>query len=229
LIKGRAARTYGKALDNGSSWGAGGEVIDPINPKIGKALSAFDMTHNFVMSYSYHVPFDKLWRPNRLTDGWILTGVTRFTTGLPILLSEPDDSSLLGTGFSGPCGCMVDVPNVTSGSLKFTNPRLGNLDTGTNPYFTTSLFSDENFGQLGDANRRYFHGPGLNNWDLAVLKDVRLTETKRLEFRVEFFNVFNHAQFQAPTGNILSSSFGFVTNTVNNNQRIGQFAAKFYF
>lgn len=219
--------TYSKALDNGSSWGAGGELINPINPKIGKSLSAFDLTHNFVASYSYHVPFYKLWKPNRLTDGWIVTGITRFTTGLPILLQEPDDSSLLGTGFSGPCGCMVDVPNVTAGTLNFTNPRKGDPNSGTNPYFNNSLFSDESFGQLGDSNRRYFHGPGLNNWDLAVLKNLRLTESKRLEFRAEFFNVYNHAQFGLPTGNILNSSFGFVTSA--NTARIGQFAVKFFF
>jgi hypothetical protein len=225
-----AAYTYSKALDNSSGWGAGGDLINPIDPKISKSLSAFDLTHNFVMSYSYHVPFDKMWRPNRLTDGWILTGITRFTTGLPILLQEPDDHSLLGTGFSGPCGCMVDVPNVTPGSLQFTNPRKGNPSAGTDPYFNTALFSDETTGYLGDANRRYFHGPGLNNWDLALLKDLRLTESKRLEFRAEFFNVYNHAQFGMPSssiGNILNSSFGFVTNA--NPARIGQFAVKFYF
>jgi hypothetical protein len=225
-----AGYTFSKSLDNSSGWGAGGDLINPYNPKVSKSLSAFDLTHNFVMSYSYHVPFDKMWRSNRLTDGWILTGITRFTTGLPILLQEPDDNSLLGTGYSGPCGCMVDVPNVRPGSLQFTNPRKGNLDAGTNPYFNTSLFSDENVGQLGDANRRYFHLPGLNNWDLALMKDVRITESKRLEIRAEFFNVFNHAQFSNPSsaiGNILNSSFGFITSA--DSARIGQVAAKFYF
>jgi hypothetical protein len=147
--------------------------------------------------------------------------------GLPILLQEPDDNSLLGTGFSGPCGCMVDVPNVTPGSLQITNPRKGNPDTLTNPYFNTALFSNEAIGRLGDANRRYFYGPGLNNWDLALLKDLRLTESKRLEFRAELFNAFNHVQFGLPQGNILNSSFGFVTSA--NAARIGQFAVKFYF
>ena len=222
-----AGYTYSKALDNASGWGSGADLINPVNPKISKSLSAFDMTHNFVMSYSYRVPFDRLWQRNRLTDGWILTGITRFTTGLPILLQETDDHSLLGTGFSGPCGCMVDVPNVTPGSLKFTDPRIGNPATGANPYFNNSLFSDETVGYLGDANRRYFHGPGLNNWDMALLKDLRLTESKKLEFRAELFNAFNHAQFALPTGNILNSTFGFVTGA--NAARIGQFAVKFLF
>jgi len=234
-----AGYTYGKALDNASGWGAGGDLINPINPKISKSLSAFDITHNFVMSYSYRVPFDKLWRANRLTDGWIVTGITRFTTGLPVFLQETDDRSLLGTGGSGPCGCQVDVPNVTPGSLQITDPRKGNPSAGTNPYFNNSLFSREannlpgQFGQLGNANRRYFHGPGYNNWDLALLKDLRLTESKKLEFRAEFFNIFNHAQFGAagggggPQGSILNSNFGFVTSA--DAPRIGQVAVKFYF
>jgi hypothetical protein len=180
-----AGYAYSKALDNASGWGAGNDLINPINPKISKSLSSFDVTHNFVTSYSYHLPFDKMWRPNRLTDGWILTGVTRFSTGLPILFQEPDDNSLLGTGFSGPCGCMVDVPNLAPGSLLITDPRKGDPATGVNPYFNTALFSKEAIGQLGNANRRYFHGPGLNNWDIALLKDLRLTESKSLQFRAE--------------------------------------------
>jgi hypothetical protein len=119
------------------------------------------------------------------------------------------------------------VPNLAPGSLQITDPRKGDPATGTNPYFNKALFSKEAFGQLGDANRRYFHGPGLNNWDLALMKDLRLTESKRLQFRAELFNAFNHAQFGLPQGNILNSSFGFVTSA--NAPRIGQFAIKFLF
>src|SRR5207245_2525597 len=80
------------------------------NHKLGKAISAFDMTHNFVASYSYELPFDKLAAGSypRLTRGWILTGVTRFTTGLPIRIRENDDRSLLGTRFTGPTGQGID-------------------------------------------------------------------------------------------------------------------------
>lgn len=69
------------------------------------------------------------------------------------------------------------------------------------------------------------HGRGLKL--VALPKDLRLTESKKLEFRAELFNAFNHAQFALPTGNILNSTFGFVTGA--NPARIGQFAVKFYF
>ncbi len=85
----------------------------------------------------------------------------------------------------------------------------------------------EAIGTLGNANRRFFHGPGTNNWDLALYKNLRLTEAKSLQFRAEFFNAFNHAQFNAPQGNIKNGSFGFVTSAAN--PRIGQVAIKFLF
>jgi hypothetical protein len=222
------AYTFSKAMDNASSWGPGigdaAEEINPVNPRISRSLSAFDLTHNFVVSYSYELPFEKIFpanKLNRLTRGWFITGITRYSTGLPITLSEQDDNSLLGTGSTGPTGSVVDTPNFTPGPLHFANPRSGQ------PYFNTSLFSIEGFGQLGNSNRRFFHGPGIANWDFGLLKDLHLTESKKLEFRAEFFNIFNHAQFKLPNGNIISSNFGLVLSA--RDPRIGQLAMKFLF
>jgi hypothetical protein len=74
---------------------------------------------------------------------------------------------------------------------------------------------------------RFFHGSGFNNWDLAVLKNVPIRESKTLEFRTEWFNAFNHAQFNAPDGNINDSTFGVVISAQP--PRIGQLAVKFIF
>jgi hypothetical protein len=223
-----AGYTYSKSLDNASGWGGGqGDAINPLNYKITKALSAFDATNNFVTSYRYRLPFDKLSLPSRLAGGWAISGITRFSTGLPVYLTEPDDNSLLGTAYGGPTGNTVDEPNYTPGNLQITDPRNANPATGTNPYFNTALFAAEPVGGLGTASRRFFHGPGINNWDMALIKDLKLTESKQLQFRAEFFNTFNHAQFGGPQGNFLSSAFGFVTNA--NPGRIGQVAVKFTF
>jgi hypothetical protein len=226
--------TWSKVMDNASNWGtSSGGQINVVNHKLGKALSAFDMAHNFVASYSYELPFDKLGAANRprLTRGWVITGVTRFATGLPVRIRENDDNSLLGTQFTGPTGQGVDVPNFTPGPLNFKDPRTGQ------PYFDILRFYHmvkgvekpffEPLGQLGTSSRGFFHGPGLNNWDLSLHKDVRLTESKTLEFRGELFNTFNHAQFQNPTGNIRSGAFGVVTSA--RAPRIGQVAVKFLF
>jgi len=106
-------------------------------------------------------------------------------------------------------------------SLNFTDPRSGQ------PYFNTALFTRENLGYLGTANRAFFHGPGINNWDMSLQKDTRLTESKTLQLRAEFFNAFNHAQFGNPSGNISSGAFGLVTGAAS--PRIGQVALKLIF
>ena len=87
-------------------------------------------------------------------------------------------------------------------------------------------------GTPGSAKRRFFHGPGMGNFDMALLKNVRLTEAKSLQFRLEGFNVFNHAQFFGPQsvdGNIanLGTTFGQVVSA--NPPRLIQVGAKFFF
>jgi hypothetical protein len=214
--------TLSKSLDNGSGTKDG---VNPLNYGLTKALSAFDATHNFVISYTYRLPFDKLGHANRLTSGWRLTGITRFATGLPVYITESDDNSLMGC--FGYITGGVDEPMHIPGPLNITDPRKGNPASGTEPYFNASLFRGELVGQLGNSNRRFFHGPGLNNWDMGLIKEVRLTESKNLQFRAEFFNIFNHAQFNSPSGNILNAYFGFVMSA--RAPRIGQFGIKFEF
>jgi hypothetical protein len=212
-----AGYTWSKSIDDSSGWG---DQINVVNQRLGRVISSFDVPQNFVVSYHYDLPFDKL-RRNRLTSGWVITGITRFSTGLPVTLTERDDNSLLGTFCTGPnCG-EVDTPNYLGGSLRFHDPRSGQ------PYFDPNAFGTEALGQLGTAAKRMFHGPGINNWDMALLKDTKITEGKTLQFRFEFFNVFNHAQFGSPTGSILNSTFGYVTNA--NDPRIGQVALKLLF
>ncbi len=85
-------------------------------------------------------------------------------------------------------------------------------------------------GSPGTSKRRFFYGPGLDNYDMALLKNVHLTESKSLQFRIEAFNIFNHAQFFGPQsvdGNINSSTFGDVVSAQP--PRLVQLAAKFNF
>jgi len=212
--------TYSKSLDNASGYG---EQVNPFDPKRSIALSAFDATHNFVVSYNYELPIDKFGAANRLTRGWALSGITRFSTGLPVTLIETDDNSLLGTQFTGPIPLGIDVPNYAGGSVHTMDPR----SSATATYFDTSGFSPEPLGQLGNARRRFFHGPGVNNWDMALLKDTKLTESMNVEFRAEFFNVFNHAQFGVVDGNVNSPTFGQVKTALA--PRIGQLSLKLNF
>lgn len=218
-----AAYTYSKSLDQSSNLG---EEINPLNPSLSRALSAFDLTQNVALSFNWQAPIARLVHArNRWTEGWELSGIARFSTGFPVTLINYGDNSLLGAEPNGINNYGVDEPDVASGALNLNrNARNGQ------PYFNPALFTDNALGTPGDASRRYFHGPGMQNLDLAALKTVRLTESKSLQFRLEAFNVFNHAQFfgpQAVDGNISSATFGRVVSAAA--PRLVQAAAKFVF
>jgi len=213
--------TYSKAIDDSSGYG---EQFNPVDARLSRGLSAFDSTNNFVVSYNYLLPFSRSGNANRLLSGWALSGVTRFTTGLPVTLVETDDQSLLGTAFGGPIVLPVDTPDQIA-PVQILNPR--NLSSAsTHLFFNPSSFAQSAEGSEGDARRRFFHGPGLNNWDTALVKDTRINERMNLQFRAEWFNIFNHAQFLTPSG-ILSGSFGQVTQAAS--PRIGQLSLKLNF
>jgi Carboxypeptidase regulatory-like domain/TonB dependent receptor len=218
-----AGYTFGKSQDQSSNLG---EAVNPLNPSLSKALSSFDVKHNFVVSYNYQLPFEKLFRAtNRWTQGWGLSGITRFSSGLPVTLVNFGDNSLLGSEPNGINNFGVDEPDYLGGALKLnSNPRNG-LE-----YFDTTQFPENALGTPGTARRRFFYGPGMNNFDMALLKSVRLTETKSLQFRIEAFNAFNRAQFfgpQAVDGNIDSATFGQVVSAAP--PRLVQVGAKFFF
>ncbi len=218
-----AAYTFSKSLDQSSNLG---EEVNPLNPSLSRALSAFDITHNFVVSYSYQLPVERLLHAkNRWTEGWEFSGITRFASGLPVTLVNYGDNSLLGAEPNGINNYGIDEPDVARGSLNLnSNPRNGLS------YFNSALFSENALGTPGNASRRYFHGPGMENFDVALLKNLHLTESTFLQFRLEAFNVFNHAQFfgpQAVDGNISSATFGQVVSAAA--PRLVQLGAKFVF
>ncbi len=218
-----ASYTYSKSLDQSSNVG---EEVNPIHPALSRALSAFDVKHNFVASYAYQIPLPRLLAvSNRWTNGWTISGITHFSSGFPVTLLNYGDNSLLGAEPNGINNYGVDEPQFTPGPLDLnSNPR------NARPYFNTPLFSLQPVGTLGNAKRRFFYGPGLDNYDLALQKSVALTEGEALQFRLEGFNVFNHAQFYGPAavnGNINSSSFGQVVSAAA--PRLMQAAIKFVF
>jgi hypothetical protein len=214
---------YAKSIDQGSNLG---EQLNPIDPRLSRAISAWDLKHVFVGSYTVALPIDTLSRTrNRLTDGWSLSGTTRFTTGFPVTLFDNTDNSLLGTLGNGANNYLLDTPQYLPGPLKINkNGRYGR------PAFNTSLFPEENLGQLGNAKRRNFYGPGIENFDMTLQKKLRLTEAKSLEFRAEAFNTFNHAQFYGPAsvdGQREDPNFGQIESAAA--PRLMQIAAKYTF
>jgi len=218
-----AAYTYGKSLDQSSNIG---EEVNPFNPALSYAISSFDVKHNFVLSYDYQLPFDQFFHANRLTRGWSLSGITRFASGFPVTMINNGDNSLIGTNPNGVNNGSIDEPDYNGGPIHVgIDPRKNN-----NKFFNTSSFSMNALGTPGTAKRRFFYGPGADNFDMAVAKSLPLVGSKALLFRVEAFNVFNHTQFNGPTsvdGDIGSSTFGQVISAAP--PRILQGALKFNF
>lgn len=211
-----AAYTYSKSIDNSSGYG---QWVNFMNYRTSRALSSFDLTHNFVTSYNYEIPFSRFLSsaPKRLIEGWSMNGITRFASGFPVTITQSGDRSLTGT--SG-----VDEPDFI-GNLTIQNPRNRGADGKANRYFNRDAFRSEALGGVGNSNRRFFHGPGFNNWDFGLHKVTKINERMSLQFRAEFFNAFNHAKFNNPGGNFSSGSFGVVRSAKD--PRIGQMSMKF--
>jgi hypothetical protein len=218
-----ASYTYGKSLDQSSSLQ---EQVNPFNYRAERGISAYDIKQNFVLSYNYDLPVEKFLRSkNRWTDGWAISGITRFATGLPVTLASNGDNFLVYAQNNGINSVSIDLPNKAPGKLEINhNPRNGQS------YFNTALFSSNPLGTQGNSARRPFYGPGVNNFDVALHKITKLTESKSLEFRFETFNTFNHAQFDGSgsvDGNINDATFGKVVKAAP--PRISQAALKFLF
>ena len=211
------AYTFSKALDDSSNFN---DYMNFSNYRLSRGLSNFDVTHNFVASYNWAIPFDRTFGalPKRLTQGWTINGITRFTTGFPIAIRQ-------GNGDISLTGSNADQPNRV-GPVVIVDPR--NLDAnGGNRYFLADAFQENTvLGTFGNSSRRFFHGPGIINTDFGMSKRTRITESMAFEVRAEFFNIFNHTQFDNPSGNISSSRFGLVGSA--RAPRIGQVSAKFY-
>lgn len=220
-----ASYTFGKSMDWASSIQ---EQVNPFDFRKEYAISAFDLRHNFVLSYNYQLPVENLFRAsNRLTRGWEISGVTRYSTGLPVTFQSFGDNALVGVQNNGVNSVSIDLPDY--------NPGLGPLGINHNPRnnpfaFNTKLFSPNALGTFGDSSRRFFYGPGINNYDVALRKITTVTESVSMEFRLETFNTFNHAQFDGANsvdGNINDATFGQILKSQAG--RVSQVALKLSF
>ena len=215
---------FSKSIDQGSNIG---EQLNPIDHRQSRTISAWDQKHTFVASYTVALPIANLLHAaNRWTQGWSVSGATRFATGFPVTLTDNSDNSLLGTLGNGVNNYLVDTPRYVA-----SNP-LGLNRNGRNglPAFNPATFPEEALGQLGNAKRRMFDGPGIENFDLTLQKSLRVGDNKALDLRAEGFNVFNHAQFYGPAavdGQVEDANYGHIVSAVA--PRLIQLVAKFRF
>jgi len=211
------AYTWSKLIDDVSS-----SFADPRNPGLDRALSSLDTTQRLVTSFYYELPFGKGKRfgdglsslVNKFAGGWRLDGIVQYQSGFPFTptLGSPDPA---GVGFE-----YARRPN-RIGSGKLDAPTIDR-------YFDLSAFTVPASGTIGNSGRNILRGPGIKNWDLAILKNTRITERVSHEFRLELFNAWNTPQFRNPSTTVDPGSNGGRILAARD-PRIIQAAMKLYF
>jgi hypothetical protein len=229
------AYTYSHTYDNGLSDGLGSELSAPYFPlpnwqNLDWALSQINLDNSFIGSVIYDLPlgrgkqFGSSW--NNLTNAALgnfqLTLIERISSGFPVPLIDSNNQS--GAFFqNGGNGNNWNRPDRVGGCDPY------NADHGKLQWTNASCFVAPPVGQLGDAGRVPVVGPDFVNTDFSVIKQFALPrEGMGLNFRAEFFNLFNHSQFGMPVNDVSASGFGSVTSTVNN-PRLVQLALKLSF
>ena len=216
------AYSYSKSLDQASSIS---DPVDPFNFRLTRALSAWDLTHNFVANYQYQLPLDRISAyAKSLTRSWTISGITRANMGFPVDISSDGDNSLTRSLPNGVNSHSLDRPDYTPGPLNLNHDPRNGL-----PYFNASLFSANALWTPGTLHAAVLR-TGMVNFDLALLRSFALSESKSLQFRLETFNTFNHTQFVGPVavdGDFNNSTFGKVVKAAP--PRPEQSALKFNF
>ena len=196
----QAAYTWSHAIDDSSdpltpATGNQGFPRDSLNLAAERGNSDFDVRQRLTINYSWDLPFGH--GHERLSEGWAsgifggweIAGITTFSGGLPYDIFTATDTAHTGQP-QRPDYNPAGTPVAVSSPRTQTGPNLG-------------LFADAPFGRGGDLGRNHFRGPGINNWDTVLQKTMNLSERTALQFRAEFYNLFNRAQFGQP-GNLTS-------------------------
>jgi hypothetical protein len=193
-----------KALDSSSSITLGGCVANPFNIRDGRGRADWDRRHNVVISGVWAPPVYQQQKGfvGRILGGWNLSGISNIQSGLPVTVVNGQNRAFDGTGCSG-----SHLANIVGDPVRDHASRADMI----NKFFETGAFSLPAIGTYGNSPRGAFSGPANVNTDLAILKDVNVSEAMRLQFRAEFFNIFNQVNFGNPIGSIANARFGGIT------------------
>ena len=223
-----ASYTWSKSIDYNSLNSQGVVVQDSYNLRGDRGLSDYDARHRFVLSGLYELP----WKGNQLYEGWQLGTIFQTQTGNPVNILAGNPLAIAGTGIGAGAGIATFTglgtvrpdlvgPVRVNGTINqwFTNtvcdPRGGACPTGSVFALPVTLAGATNVYHFGSLGRNVIIGPGFTNMDFSVIKNTKLTEDVRVQFRAEFFDLFNHANLGQPgrTAQVGSATFGLITNT----------------
>lgn len=221
-----AAYTLSKSIDSSSTDNLGATVANPFNLRDERGRSDWDRRHAFVASWMWSPPwkFGEAWK-NTVLGGWTFTGIHSIQSGLPLTFLSGDDVAVDGTygsqhafltgetigrSHSG----RADMVDQFFNTQAFIQPNCAFAPQPGNP----TAIEDQNctpsgivyslFGQYGNAGRGILSGPAINSNDFSILKDFAFKERYKVQFRSEFFNVFNQVNFSPPSTAVNSGEFG---------------------
>jgi TonB-dependent receptor-like protein len=238
------SKTLSDADDTGSlpSFSIPGTSQDDNNLKGDYSLSAYDQRHTLILNGVYQlVPLDKMLTngvAKAILGGWAINGVYSYNTGTPVDILVSFNNSRNGSRFNpdrpdlAPGANSNPVHGVTAGCDGII-PAGEKLQTADR-WYDPCAFSLPAAGFFGNLGRNTVTGPGTSNFDFTLVKNTKVTETKSLELRAEFFNLFNHANFLFPSLNVFNSSrarsgnAGRISDTTTANRQI-QLGLKFIF
>ncbi len=219
-----ASYTFGKSTDDQSNIVAHGQssYTNPFDKQYDSALSDFDTTHRFVSSFIWQLPLLNDWNDvaRAVLGGWQLNSIIALQSGKPFSVVAGVDNSLDGVGGDRPD--LIGEPDLPSDRPKGETVL---------KYFNTAAFRQNAMGTFGTAGRNIIRGPGFASVDLSLLKNFRLpwftSEGSNLQFRAEFYNLFNRTNFNNPVNNMVVATFGRLTSAQD--PRIVQLALRLAF
>jgi hypothetical protein len=234
----QAAYTYSKSIDQASSFE---DLLNPFNPRSGRSLSLYDARHRFVLSYYYELPVPKYTgAKGKILDGWAVSGITQFQAGFPVHMQSYADNELTSSIDFSASGTPDQIApfhkldprknpnNYVFDPNSFTDNAVDPSATPCSAGAAFGCYQASLLGRFGTSKRTVCCGPGLNNSDFSVQKEITISESKRFEFRWDIFNIANHTHFYNVDGNTTDGvDFGRAKKVAD--PRLMQVALKFYF
>jgi outer membrane receptor protein involved in Fe transport len=211
-----ASYTFAKAIDQGASFE---NELNPLNPNATRGISLLNAKHRFVFSPVWEIQLAQ--RPGiegKFVNGWGVSAIITYQSGFPIRIQTQDDAELESSFFFED----ANTPQVT-GRVQFTNPK----KTPGNFYFSTANIADPALGTFGNLPHALCCGPAISETDMIISKKTSINERFSTEFRAEFYNLFNHTQFNNPDGNFTDTTFGEILKA--RDPRLIQFGLKLFF
>jgi hypothetical protein len=211
--------TRSKNTDNQSA-------TNPFNAHYEHALSSFDVPNNLKLSAVWQVPGPKSGMPGKLLGGWEIDPVITRQSGFPFSVTSGVDNSFSGVGSD-----RADYLGGGSAQLSYSRPH----GQEVLQWFDITKFKTNALGTFGNSGRDILRGPRFFNTDLGISKGTKIKERMNLQFRAEFFDIFNNVNFQPPGSSISSSTVGRITSVVvdsfslPNSERIIQLGLKLTF